>query len=105
MIKSFGIVQNKITGQFWQTRMYSTYEKAYMAAKRLGKRHIPADNLYIIVEQECNHRYLPQGRADKDDMGYFSPGDECPLCGYTLGTDYSWYIDRDQAPGYPDFKK
>lgn len=56
MTKYFGTVQNKITGQFWQTRMYSTYEEAYMAAKRLGKRHIPTDNLYIIVEQGYNHR-------------------------------------------------
>lgn len=105
MIKYIGIARNEITGEFWQTRMYSTYEKAHRAAERLGKRYIPTDNSYIAVEQKCNHRDLPQGRADKDDMGYFSPGGECPLCGCTLGTDYSWYIDRDQAPGYPDFKK
>ena len=51
----------------------------------------------------CNHCAGDGGASDYDRKRY-CPGDECASCGCTLGDDWYWYIDRDQAPGYPDFK-
>ena len=51
----------------------------------------------------CNHCAGDGGASDYDRKRY-CPGDECASCGCTLGTDWYWYIDRDQAPGYPDFE-
>lgn len=51
----------------------------------------------------CNHCAGDGGASDYDRTRY-RPGDECASCGCTLGTDWYWYIDRDQAPGYPDFE-
>lgn len=48
----------------------------------------------------CEHRQ-GDGRATDADTQQYRPGDECPDCQCTLGTDGAWYIDRDQAPGYP----
>ena len=45
----------------------------------------------------CNHRNGDGAATDADD-GY-SPGDECPRCRCTLGSDRHWYVDADQAPG------
>ena len=50
----------------------------------------------------CNHCAGDGGASDYDRKRY-CPGDECASCGCTLGDDWYWYIDRDQAPGYPDF--
>lgn len=50
----------------------------------------------------CNHR-AGNGRASDYDRKRYCPGDECASCGCTLGDDWHWYIDRDNAPGYPDF--
>lgn len=51
-------------------------------------------------DKKCEHRD-GTGAATKGDLRNFYAGDECPSCGCTLGTDGYWYIDRDQAPGYP----
>lgn len=45
----------------------------------------------------CDHRQSDGQNTDAQ----FSAGDECPECQCTLGTDGYWYIDADQAPGYP----
>ena len=50
----------------------------------------------------CNHCAGDGGASDYDRKRY-CPGDECASCGCTLGDDWYWYIDRDNAPGYPDF--
>lgn len=47
----------------------------------------------------CNHRE-EDGRATQADDEQYQPGQECPECGYTLGTDGYWYIDADQAPDW-----
>ena len=50
--------------------------------------------------RRCTHR-SGSGEATQADRKIFVPGNECPVCGCTLGTDDYWYIDADQAPGYP----
>ena len=51
----------------------------------------------------CNH-CAGDGCASDYDRKRYCPGDECASCGCTLGDDWYWYVDRDQAPGYPDFE-
>ncbi len=44
----------------------------------------------------CEHR-LGDGSSTSEDEQY-QPGDECPFCRCTLGSDGYWYVDADQAP-------
>lgn len=101
-MKYTGKAQNQVTGQEWTTRAYDSYEAAHKAAEKLAGRHIPAGNVYIYVEEECSHRQ-GTGAATEEDMERYKPGDECGACGCTLGTDGYWYVERNQAPGYPEF--
>jgi hypothetical protein len=45
---------------------------------------------------KCTHRD-GDGRATADDSQH-TAGDECPVCGCTLGSDGYWYLDAEQAP-------
>lgn len=55
-------------------------------------------------EDKCNHKY-GDGEATESDLKKFKPGDICSICKCTLGTDEYWYIEREQASGYPDFNE
>lgn len=57
------------------------------------------DALDAPIEPYCYHRE-GSGQADENDE-QFSPGDVCPYCLCTLGTDGYWYVDADQAPKDP----
>lgn len=48
----------------------------------------------------CTHR-KGNGKATDSEIARHRPGYECPVCGCTLGTDGYWYIESEQAPGYP----
>lgn len=48
----------------------------------------------------CSHANA-DGSARPWELRRFKAGHACHSCGRTLGTDGYWYIDADQAPGYP----
>jgi len=48
----------------------------------------------------CSHANA-DGSARPWEQRRFKAGHACHSCGRTLGTDGYWYIDADQAPGYP----
>ncbi|MGD0661776.1 MAG: hypothetical protein ABSD38_27265 [Syntrophorhabdales bacterium] len=50
-----------------------------------------------MASKECNHRQS-DGSATQEDLDKFHAGDECPICGCTLGADGWWYLDAEQAP-------
>lgn len=45
----YGLATDRMTGTTWQTRRYTTWEQAYRACVRLGRRHMPVDRLRFDV--------------------------------------------------------
>lgn len=81
------------------------YFMASQAARALGsmtsekKKRSSAENAKK-GGRPCSHANT-DGSARPWELRRFKAGHACHSCGRVLGTDGYWYVDADQAPGYP----